>query len=59
MERGKKYKWKYSPEIMIYVGYNWSGNGYWHQFELEGKQGKIWCEVQGDQLNLIEEVKDS
>jgi hypothetical protein len=29
---GGRYNWKGQPERLIYVGYNRSGNGYWHQF---------------------------
>jgi hypothetical protein len=54
---GGKYNFKYQPEKLIYVGYNWSGNGHWHQFEKENEQG-IWCEIQTADLMLLEKRKE-
>jgi hypothetical protein len=54
---GNKYKWKCGPEILTYLGYNWSGNGYWHQFALVEKPDEVWCEVLGCDLHMLEEVK--
>lgn len=53
---GGKYKFKYSPEILIYIGKNWSGNGYWHQFEKADARGDVWCELLDRDLTMIEEV---
>ena len=36
---GENYKFKNQPERLKYIGKNWSGNGYWHQFEKVGEQG--------------------
>ena len=55
--RGNPYNWKHAPERLIYMGYNWSGNGYWHQFEKIDKPGEIWCEVTPSDLTMIEETK--
>ena len=59
MTIGEKYRFKYTceeeSEPIEYVGYNWSGNGYWHQFT---KNGKVWCELQEDQFELLEIVEN-
>jgi len=53
---GNKYKWKCGHEILTYLGHNWSGNGYWHQFALIEKPEEIWCEVLDRDLRLLDEV---
>lgn len=55
---GKTYKFKYSPEILTYIGKNWSGNGYWHQFEKVDNRGTVWCELLDRDLAMIELVND-
>ena len=35
MNIGGKYNWKGQPDRLIYLGRNWSGNGYWHQFKKD------------------------
>lgn len=41
MKKGAMYRFKYTaednPEQIKYIGKNWSGNGYWHQFTKDGK----------------------
>lgn len=54
---GGRYNWKNQPERLIYLGLNWSGNGYWHQFALVESPEVIWCEVKGSELKMIEETK--
>lgn len=54
---GGRYNWKYQPERLIYLGYNWSGNGRWHQFALVENPNKVWCEVQPSDLSMFEETK--
>jgi len=44
-EIGGRYNWKGQPERLIYLGCNFSGNGFWHQFAKVGEPEKIWCEV--------------
>ena len=56
MTIGKTYKFKYSPEILIYIGKNFSGNGYWHQFEKADNRGTVRCELLDHDLKMIEEV---
>ncbi len=54
---GGRYNWKGQPERLIYIGYNWSGNGYWHQFTKVEKPGVVWCEVLPADLSMLEETK--
>ena len=56
---GNKYKWKCSHEILTYLGYNWSSNGFWYQFALVEKPEEVWCEVLESDLHMLEETKDS
>jgi hypothetical protein len=59
LEQNATYHWTHDPGTrMIYLGYNWSGNGYWHQFALVGDPSRqVWCEVRPAQLPLIERSK--
>jgi hypothetical protein len=50
------YRFSDQKEILTYVGHNWSGNGFWHQFEKASKPGVVWSEVLGYELELLEEV---
>ena len=54
---GNHYNWKYQSERLVYIGRNWSGNGYWHQFERVGVPG-VWCEVLDSELKMFEESVD-
>lgn len=56
MQVGGRYNWKGQSERLIYTGYNWSSNGYWHQFELVDKPGVVWCEILDSDLQSIEET---
>ncbi|MBU3577554.1 hypothetical protein [Polynucleobacter sp. UK-Kesae-W10] len=58
MNVGGKYNWIGQPERLVYLGFNWSGNGFWHQFALVDSPDKVWCEVLGRYLRLIEETKE-
>lgn len=49
---GKTYKFKCSPELLIYVG----KKGYWHQFDKADNRGTVWCELLDADLGMIEEV---
>lgn len=55
MKKAGRYNWKNQPERLVYIGRNWSGNGYWHQFEKVGEPGIVWCEVLDSDLHMIEE----
>jgi hypothetical protein len=52
-----KYNFIGQSERLIYIGENWSGNGYWHQFEKVGEAG-VWCEMQDDKTHLLEVTQD-
>jgi len=60
MKKGDKYNWKGQPERLIYLGHNFSGNGYWHQFSLidDPKNREVWCEVLTSDLHMLEETKE-
>ena len=53
---GENYNFKNQPERLKYIGKNFSGNGYWHQFEKIGEQG-VWCELLDSDLHMIEKTK--
>lgn len=54
---GNRYNWRGQPERLVYLGRNWSGNGYWHQFAKTDKPKVVWCEVLDVDLHHIEETK--
>lgn len=54
--RGGLYNWRYQEERLIYLGKNFSGNGYWHQFALVNKPYNVWCEVLDSDITLFEET---
>lgn len=56
MKLNGRYNWKSQPERLVYLGRNWSGNGFWHQFEKVDEPGKIWCEVLDSDLHMLEET---
>lgn len=51
------YNFKNQSERLIYMGYNFSGNGYWHQFEKLGSVG-VWCEILDSDLHMIKITED-
>lgn len=53
---GDRYNWINQSERLIYIGYNLSGNGYWHQFVKTDNQGVVWCEVKDNQLHMFEKT---
>lgn len=55
MKRGGRYNFKNQQDRLIYLGRNWSGNGFWHQFRKIGDLRKVWAEVRDDELDLLEE----
>lgn len=58
MHIGGKYNWKGQPERLIYIGHNYSGNGYWHQFAKVESPDVVWCEVVTADLHMIEPTVD-
>ena len=57
MKIGGKYNWKSQPERLVYLGRNWAGNGYWHQFAKVESLSDVWCEVLDADLHMLEETK--
>ena len=51
-----KYNWKGQSDRLIYLGYNFSGNGYWHQFRKIGDPRSVWCEVTNSNIHMLEET---
>lgn len=56
MEIDKRYNWKGHPERMVFLGRNWSGNGWWNQFAKIESPSEVWCEVLDSDLHMIEET---
>jgi hypothetical protein len=54
MKVGENYNWINQSERLIYIGFNISGNGYWHQFALVEKPYEVWCETTTSDLVYIE-----
>ena len=59
MKRGGFYNWKNQPDRLIYLGRNWIGNGWWHQFKKIGDPREVWCEVLDEDLHMLEETQDT
>lgn len=57
MKLGGHYNWKNQDDKLIYMGRNWSGNGYWHQFAKVENPGVVWCEVLDSDLHMIGETE--
>jgi len=59
MQYGHHYRFRGQPERLSYMGRNWSGNGYWHQFaKIGGTAGAVWAEITDADLYMIEEWND-
>ncbi len=48
---GNLYQWAHQQERLVYLGNNWSGNGYWHQFAKVETPSVIWCECLDSNLS--------
>ena len=59
MKIGERYNWKGQPERLIFLGRNWSGNGYWNQFAKVDNPHIIWCEVLDSDLRMLEETVET
>jgi len=58
MKKGGRYNWKYdASNKLVYLGKNWSGNGYWHQFAKVDSPTVVWCENLDSDLHMFEETK--
>jgi len=56
---GSKYNWINQLERLVYLGENFSSNGYWHQFAKVESPETVWCEVLDSDLEMIEETKNT
>lgn len=56
MIKGHKYKFMHQHDILIYLGHNYSGNGYWHQFAKDDNPDIVCCELLDTDLSLLEEA---
>ncbi len=54
MDVGSFYNFVEQTERLVYLGNNFSGNGYWHQFALVSEPTVAWCELQKMDLAMIE-----
>jgi len=54
---GGKYSFTNTSVKLHYIGYNFSGNGYWHQFEKNGEQD-VWCELLDSDLHLLKPINE-
>ena len=50
----EEYNFTNQAERLKYIGKNFSGNGYWHQFEKISEPGIVWSELQDSDLWMIE-----
>jgi hypothetical protein len=55
MRVGGRYNWKGQPERLVFLGRNWSGNGFWNQFAKVEYPSIVWCEVLDADLSHFEE----
>ena len=51
---GDLYNWRNQKERLVYLGCNFSGNGFWHQFAKIENPDVVWSEVQGNELEMFE-----
>jgi hypothetical protein len=58
IKEGKFYNWKHQSERLVYLGHNFSGNGYWHQFAKVELPEVVWSECTSRDLLMIEETND-
>lgn len=57
MKIGDCYNWKNQPERLVYIGMCAPRNGRWHQFAKVESPDVVWCEVQPQDLHMLEETK--
>ena len=58
MKIGDRYNWKNLPERLVYIGMCEPRNGRWHQFEKVDEPGVVWCEVQPQDMHMLELTKE-
>jgi hypothetical protein len=52
LEIDGRYNFEHDSTQLIYLGYNYSGNGHWHQFAKVGTCD-VWAEVLDSELYMI------
>ena len=52
---GGKYNFYNQSERLVYIGRNWSGNGFLNQFAKVEYPEIVWCELLDSDLHMIEE----
>jgi hypothetical protein len=57
MKPGDRYNWKRQPERLVYIGMCEPRNGRWHQFAKVDEPNVVWCEVQPQDMHMLEETK--
>lgn len=55
MVKGNVYNFRHQADRLVYLGRNWSGNGYWHQFKKIGDRRPVWAEMLDADLHRLEE----
>jgi len=58
LKKGQFYRYIGDDTKLKYIGKNWSGNGYWHQFYGAREDGVVWSVLSDADLHMIEEWKD-
>lgn len=54
LKKGNKYIFRHQSDVLVYLGRNWSGNGWWHQFAKVEEPTIVWSELSAPDLHLIE-----
>ena len=58
MKIGDRYNWKNQQDRLVYIGMCGHRNGRWHQFEKVDEPGVVWCEVQPQDMYMLELTKE-
>ena len=56
-KKGEIYNLKDQTEPLVYLGRNFSGNGYWNQFARVESPNVVWCEVLDNVMYSWEKTK--
>lgn len=56
---GDRYKHKQGSIVVIYLGHNWSRDGYWHQFARVEEPNIVWTEFKASGLRGLEHVPET
>ena len=53
---GGKYNFRGQATRLVYLGRNWIGNGFWHQFARVERPDLVWSEILDSDLHMIVET---